>query len=160
MNNAEWLNRTEPARVHVEDFRFRLKVSKRELYGMHIKTHGGDCLANEIASPEKQISGGSTGYGEERIHEDGSAEKLVGCRVCRAVCTLNYDKDIASAVNNDEPYTLLNIAEAPQPNPWHLSGTFYYCKAGKVIVPAEVSVLIDPVVTDLPLHHSDDSPSI
>ena len=68
---------------------------------------------------------------EERINDDGSAEQLIGCRVCGAMCTITYNKDLRSAVSDDEPRKVLSIAEAPQPNPWMELGSFDDCKAGK-----------------------------
>ncbi|MEK7600134.1 MAG: hypothetical protein AAB462_03825 [Patescibacteria group bacterium] len=144
MSDAEWLERAEPTRVAVDEFQFRLKATKTELRQMNADTHGGDCLANQIASGES-ISSGSTSYGGERINEDGTAERLVGCRVCGAMCTITYSTDLHSAVVEDKPYDAINVAEAPQPNPWMELGTFDDCKAGKVEVPADASALTEPV---------------
>lgn len=147
MSNAEWLGRPEPTRVPVEDFEFKLEVSKRRLGQMYSETSGGDCLANQIAT-SGNISRGSISYGGERVNEDGSAEQLVGCGVCGAMCTITYDKDLYSAVSESEPRTVLSITEAPQPNPWMELGTFDDCKAGEVKVPDEASALAEPVGLD------------
>jgi hypothetical protein len=144
MSKAEWLDRPEPIRVPVDEFGFKLRVTKTELRGMKTSSYGGDCLANQIAT-SGNISSGATSYGEECIKDDGTAEQLLGCRLCGAMCTVTYSASLGSAVHENAPRTPLNVAEAPQPNPWMELGTFDDCKAGKVKVPIEASALTEPV---------------
>jgi len=140
MSNAEWLDRPEPIRVPVDEFGFKLHVTKTELRQMKTSSYGGDCLANQIAT-SGNISSGATSYGEERINDDGTAEKLLGCRLCGAMCSVTYSASLRSAVHEDIPRTPLSVAEAPQPNPWMELGNFGDCKAGNVSLPETVDGL-------------------
>lgn len=146
-NNPEWLERPEPVRVDPADFKFRQTISQRELREIESQTHGGECLAKQIASGEG-ISRGSISYAQERINEDGTAEQLVGCGACGAMCTVTYSSRLHKAVMEDLPHDVLSIAEAPQPNPWRELGTFDDCKAGDVRVPKDASALVQPVGLD------------
>lgn len=87
----------------------------------------------------------ATSYGDERINEDGTAEQLVGCRLCGAMCTITYNTDIRSALNEGNQRERVSIAEAPQPNPWEELGTFDDCKAGEIKVPVDARNLVKPV---------------
>jgi hypothetical protein len=147
MSNAEWLERPEPQRVPIDEFGFRQKSSQSELSQMAARSAGGQCLAKQLK--EKGSLGlAATSYGGERINEDGSAEQLVGCRLCGAMCTLTYYTDIRSALAEGKPRERVSIAEAPQPNPWDELGTFDDCRAGDVSVPAEANNLTKPVGLD------------
>jgi hypothetical protein len=147
MSNAEWLDRPEPPRVPIDEFGFKQRSSQRELYQMAARSAGGQCLAKQIK--EKGSLGlAATSYGGERINEDGAAEQLVGCRLCGAMCTITYNIDLRSALNESNQRERVSIAEAPQPNPWDELGTFDDCKAGDVSVPTEATNLTNPVGLD------------
>lgn len=147
MSDAKWLDRDEPTRVPISEFKFELKITKHELRQMQTRSLGGDCLASQIAGGGS-ISRGSVIYGGERINDDGTAEQLVGCRVCGAMCTITYNSDLHTAVAEETPRDALSVAEAPQPNPWDELGSFDDCKAGEISVPQGASNLTEPVGLD------------
>lgn len=150
--SPEYLDRPEPARISQREFKFRQQKT-----GTAEKEAGlfqGGCLARDIKkakgfnSNAEAIRSACT-YGEKRINENGTIERLVGCMSCGAMCTIvSSERKEVGPGTEDDPNVLISVAEAPQPNPWTELGTFDDCKIGVVKVPSEAPALTKPVGLD------------
>ncbi|OGL31239.1 hypothetical protein A3F37_02625 [Candidatus Saccharibacteria bacterium RIFCSPHIGHO2_12_FULL_41_12] len=146
--NPEYLDRDEPFRVPVGDFRFisrkPTKAERREVLWQD------GCLAEELGkvsgyNSASDVTSNNTTYGDKRLFEDGSTERLIGCSSCGAMCTIVTSPRKGTGPGTEEdPNNVLSVAEAPLPNPWMELGNFSDCKIGRVQVPEGANALTEP----------------
>ncbi len=142
----EYLDREEPVRVPVDELTFG-----RPNAGKPGQTYLGRCLAKQLVKGEgpntaARISGDHVTYGDSRVLDDGRRERLVGCSSCTAICTIVVsEREGVGPGTEDDPNVVLSVAEAPDPNPWHMSGNFDACKEGRLGgIPEGAESLIAP----------------
>jgi hypothetical protein len=143
--NPEYLDRPEPIRIPKDKFRW---VQNRT--GKAYREAGlfqDSCLARAISQAKgfntaSTVTRNASTYDGERVFEDGTKERLVGCMSCGAMCTLlvTAGKD-REPVAKENPNQVISIAEAPVPNPWMELGNFGDCKLGEVKLPEPVEGL-------------------
>ena len=143
--NPEYLERPEPKRVPIEEFKFtQQKTGKAE---REAQLFQGGCLARELARAKgyntaSDVTRNNTTYGDRRIFEGGTTEKLIGCSSCGAMCTLiTTERKGSGPGTEDDPNNVISVAEAPQPNLWMELGNFGDCKIGEVRLPEPVEGL-------------------
>ncbi len=125
----EWLERDEPVRVAIGDLKFEAAEGEPQV-------NPRNCLARAVTGDYKARSSlSSDGYGGERALADGTVEKFIGCRGCHALCTVVADE-------GDE---IISVAEAPDPNPWLIQGSFNSCRTGSLRVPEGGEALVKPL---------------
>jgi hypothetical protein len=147
--SSDYLDRDEPTRVEITDFKFKGKkrLSKAERSEVLLQN---SCLAEELSSASgynsaSDVTRNNITYGPRRTREDGTTERLIGCSSCGAMCTIitSAHKEIGPGTE-DDPNTVISVAEAPQPNPWMELGNFSDCKLGRVVVPDGAEALTEP----------------